>query len=130
MNGECSPLVRPAAPAVPHNALQNHVMDHTQPGDAVRESVLKYFYVDNYLQSVALEEDAKALVEQLQTLLVQGGFELRQWASNCPVTIRHLPAELRSDSAEKWISQGQNDQQESALGLQWHYQADTLSYKS
>ncbi|KAI3366945.1 hypothetical protein L3Q82_009592 [Scortum barcoo] len=38
--------------------------------------------------------------------------------------------EKRSDSAEKWISEGQPDQRELALGLKWHCLNDTLSYKT
>ena len=39
-------------------------------------------YVDNCFKSMMSEEDAKALVDQLQETLGSGGLELRQWASN------------------------------------------------
>lgn len=61
--------------------------------------------------------------------MVDGGFELRQWSCNQPLTISHLPTELKSASADLWISYGKTDTQESALGLIWNHQTDTISYR-
>ncbi len=61
--------------------------------------------------------------------MADGGFELRQWSSNQPLTINHLPTELKSASAELWISHGKTDTQELALGLIWNHQTDTISYR-
>lgn len=110
-------------------ALQKHVLDHSKPEEDVRHSVLKSFYVDNCLQSFTTTEEAKSFVDKLRTLLADGGFELRQWSSNQPSTIKHLPSELKSASAELWISHGKTDTQESALGLLWNHQTDTISYR-
>jgi len=86
-------------------ALQKHVLDHSQPGDQVREVIEKSFYVDNCMYSLTNKDAAKELVDQLCSLLAEGGFELRQWASNCLSVISHLPPELRSNSCELWLSQ-------------------------
>ncbi|XP_067265288.1 uncharacterized protein [Chanodichthys erythropterus] len=110
-------------------ALQKHVLDHSQPGDQVREVIEKSFYVDNCLHSLTTKDAAKDLVDQLCALLAEGGFELRQWSSNCPSVIAHLPPEARSNSCEFWLSQGLQDTPESTLGLLWHCQSDTLHYK-
>lgn len=69
------------------------------------------------------------MVDELQSILAEGGFELRQWASNAPSTISHLSAASRSDSAEQLITKGNASNHESVLGLQWNCQTDTLSYK-
>lgn len=110
-------------------ALQKHVLDHSEPGEDVRHSVMKSFYVDNCLQSFTTTEEAKSFVDKIQTLLTDGGFELRQWSSNQPLTISHLPSELKSASVELWISHGKTDTQESALGLIWNHQTDTITYR-
>lgn len=110
-------------------ALQKHVLDHSQPGDQVREVIEKSFYVDNCLHSLTSKDAGKDLVDQLCALLNEGGFELRQWASNCPAVISHLPSDTRSNSCELWLSQGLQDTHESTLGLLWHCQSDTLHYK-
>lgn len=110
-------------------ALQKHVHDHSKPGEDVRTSVEKHFYVDNCLQSVATIDGAKELVNKLQALLATGGFELRQWASNVPSVVSHLPAAARSESNELWLAQNQWNAPESTLGLRWLCQTDTLGYK-
>lgn len=110
-------------------ALQKHVTDNSQEGEDVHTAIQKSFYVDNCLQSLSSMERAKALIAKLHHLLAKGGFALRQWASNDPSIISHLPAEATSTSCELWLSHGQPDTQESALGLHWHCESDTLTYK-
>lgn len=68
-------------------------------------------------------------MDKLQVLLARGAFELRQWASNPPTVISHQPPEAWSDSTELRIAQGQLNTPESALGLLWRCQLDTLSYR-
>lgn len=109
-------------------ALQKHVLDHSESEDT-RFSVERSFYVDNCLQSFTSSEIAKDLVDRLRSLLSSGGFDLRQWASNDPSVISHLPADARSQSSVQWLSEGHQDAQESTLGLHWHCSSDTLSYK-
>lgn len=64
----------------------------------VQSSVLNAFYVDNYLQSLSSIPEAKAMVTKLCSSLFNGGFEVRQWASNHAWygMIDHLPTEARS----------------------------------
>ncbi len=109
-------------------ALQKHVQDHSETADT-RVSVEKSFYVDNCLQSFSTSEMAKDLVNRPRSLLSSGGFDLRQWASNDPSVISHLPDEAQSQSSIQWISEGHQNAQESTLGLHWHCLSDTLSYK-
>ncbi|XP_024865045.1 uncharacterized protein LOC119617585 [Kryptolebias marmoratus] len=110
-------------------ALQKHVTDHSQPEDDVCVAINKSFYVDNCLQSLPCPVAAKALVDKLHHLLAGGGFELRQWASNNPNVIHHLPPDTKSTSCELWLNQDQSDIQEPALGLHWNCKSDTLTYK-
>ncbi|XP_065099626.1 uncharacterized protein [Paramisgurnus dabryanus] len=123
------PFGTTCSPCCATYALQRHVMDHSQPGEKVRDVIEKSFYVDNCLHSLTSKEEAKDLVDQLCSLLSSGGFELRQWASNCPSVITHLPPESRSNTCDLWLRQGQQDVHESTLGLHWQCQSDTLHYK-
>ncbi len=123
------PFGTTCSPCCATYALQRHVMDHCQPGDQFREVIERSFYVDNCLHSLHSPQEAKDLVDRLRALLATGGFELRQWASNCPSAITHLPTESRSSTCDLWLSQGQQDVHEPTLGLQWHCQSDTLCYK-
>ncbi len=110
-------------------AIQKHVIDHSLPGEDVRESIEKYFYVDNFLQSFSCQEEARARASNLRDLLATGGFDLRQWASNAPQVLDSIPSEAKSSNLVLWLTQEQPDAQESALGLLWHCTSDTLSYK-
>ncbi|KAL7883040.1 hypothetical protein SRHO_G00006980 [Serrasalmus rhombeus] len=110
-------------------ALQRHVREHSAPDEDVRQSVEQCFYVDNCLQSIPTAEEARELVDKLCGLLATGGFELRQWASNVPCAISHLPKEAQSNSLEHWLSYGDTSHPESALGLTWHWESDCLGYK-
>ncbi|KAJ8286056.1 hypothetical protein GJAV_G00034060 [Gymnothorax javanicus] len=108
---------------------QRHTKDNSQPDDEVRTSVERCFYVDNCLQSLPSTDAARDLVDKLRTLLSSAGFVLRQWASNVPSVISHLPEDTRSHSAELWLAQDKTDSPESTLGLSWHFATDMLSYK-
>ncbi len=110
-------------------ALQRHVKGHSQPDEDVRFSVERCFYVDNCLQSLSSPEEAKQLVDKLRELLAEGGFELRQWASNVTSVIHHLPREARSDGLELWLAHERTDVQESTLGLSWNCPVDVLTYR-
>ncbi|XP_073769332.1 uncharacterized protein [Danio rerio] len=124
------PFGTTCSPCCATYALQRHVTDHSQEGDEVRDAVERHFYVDNWLQSFPSPEKAKALVNKLRELLNGGGFELRQWTSNVPEVIRHLPPAILSQDSEQWLNQSQMDPQEPALGLRWRCKSDTLIYQS
>ncbi|KAJ8366331.1 hypothetical protein AAFF_G00361240 [Aldrovandia affinis] len=109
---------------------QRHVHDHSHQGDEVCESIERHFYVDNWLQSFSSPDGAKEVIDKLRGLLMEGGFELRQWASNIPDVISHLPNEIRSEGSEQWLNHTDMDPQEAALGLRWLCHSDTLRYKS
>nr|XP_055027021.1 uncharacterized protein LOC129416681 [Misgurnus anguillicaudatus] len=111
-------------------ALQNHVFNYSKPAEDVRVSVEHNFYVDNWLQSFPSTAEAQTLVTKMQVLLSEGGFELRQWATNTPSVIAHLPDELKSANSHLWFTQSGEDPQEMTLGLRWQCSSDVLGYRS
>ena len=56
------------------------------------EIVENSFYVDNCLHNTRTDAEAKALIDNLRQLLLEGGFDLRQWASNVSTVIKHRSA--------------------------------------
>lgn len=110
-------------------ALQSHVKEHRDTYKDIYDSVHTAFYVDNCLQSLFDPQEAKLLIDRMRELLIQGGFEIRQWASNIPEVVAHLPGTARSDSCERWLNLKGLDPQESTLGLSWHCTTDVLGYK-
>ncbi|KAI7812768.1 hypothetical protein IRJ41_008898 [Triplophysa rosa] len=111
-------------------ALQQKAHDSSDTNPMLEESVTRSFYVDNCLQSLETTEKARALVNGLRQLLLSGGFDLRQWASNKPEVIEHPQPEARSQSSELWLSQKSQDLLEGTLGLRWNCLTDSLGYRS
>lgn len=46
------------------------------------DTVLQNFYVDDCLKSVATEENAISLCQDLRAICAKGGFRLTKWVSN------------------------------------------------
>lgn len=101
-------------------ALQKHVQDHSKPGEDVRVAIEKSFCNCNWLHSITSKEAAETLVDKMHHLLAKGSFELRQWVSNDPSIVSHLPPEVRSNSCDLWLSYGR---------LHRRCPSDTLSHK-
>ena len=93
------------------------------------QSVQHCFYVDNCLQSLPSSHEAKSLIDKMRPLLADGGFNIRQWASNDPTVIHHLPPDAKSKTSELWFSDN-GDPKELTLGLQWNCFTDMLGYKT
>lgn len=123
------PLGTTCSPCCANYALQRHVIEHSVDNASLRFSVEKCFYVDNCLQSVGSSEEARCLVDGLREMLSRAGFDIRQWASNVPSVLSHLPSEARAESLELWLAQDKTDVPESTLGLRWNWQTDTIAYK-
>ncbi|KAI2661983.1 ORF V: Enzymatic polyprotein [Labeo rohita] len=123
------PFGTTSSPCCAIYALQRHTRQHPLTDEEIRFSVERCFYVDNCLQSLPTAEAAKNLIDRLRTVLSEAGFEIRQWASNDPTVLSHLPPEARATSVELWLTQEKTDVPESTLGLSWNWQSDSLSYK-
>ncbi|XP_005167247.1 uncharacterized protein [Danio rerio] len=123
------PFGTTCSPCCATYALQRHVKDNCVGYEDVQMSVEQAFYVDNCLQSLNCPEKARSLIDRMRSHLSSGGFEIRQWASNIPQVIEHLPIEARAASTELWVSEHSSDPQEPALGLRWNCLTDHLGYQ-
>lgn len=72
-------------------------------------------------------EEAKCLVDSLEQLLAEGGFEISQWSCNISATTEHLPPAARSTASDLWLSKSSSGLQTLTLGMQWN--CLTLGYK-
>lgn len=123
------PFGTTSSPCCAIYALQRHVQSLSNTHPEVQSSVLTSFYVDNCLQSFPTVCEAKEMITKLCSVLLEGGFEIRQWISNNPSVINHLPVEARSPQTELWLSHDCKDPCEGTLGMSWHCMQDTLGYK-
>ena len=67
--------------------------------DDVVQSINRNFYVDDYLKSVANEEEAIQLVRDATSLLKSKGFRLIKWLNNSKEVIAHVDEAERAKLA-------------------------------
>ncbi|XP_041839808.1 uncharacterized protein LOC121638843 [Melanotaenia boesemani] len=123
------PFGTTSSPCCATFALHKHVKDNSAGHEDIVQTLVESFYVDNCLRSFPDATSAKALVDRMRCLLASGGFEIRQWASNNPSVVSHLPAEAKSQATELWLLEKHVDPQEPALGLSWHCSSDLLGFR-
>ncbi|XP_076176654.1 uncharacterized protein LOC143151439 [Ptiloglossa arizonensis] len=81
------------------------------------------FYVDDLLTGADTLAEATLIRDQLIQLTSQGGFELRQWASNDP----SLTQSVESSSEDQFMTIAP-DEFTKTLGLRWDRVLDTFGY--
>ncbi|XP_024892895.1 uncharacterized protein LOC112468092 [Temnothorax curvispinosus] len=90
-------------------------------------ALLEALYVDDVVTSVRTVEQARALRDQLLSLLRSAGFELRKWSSSHPAALEGLDPQLCSQSMLDFESS--EDQSQKILGLRWHSQSDSFGFQ-
>lgn len=123
------PFGTTCSPCCATYALQRHVKDNSSGYEDILHLMETAFYVDNCLTSVTNADEAKTIINRMRKLLSAGGFDIRQWASNTPTVVEHLPLEAKAASTELWLSQSRQDPEEPALGLHWNCLTDRLGYR-
>ncbi|XP_023948869.2 uncharacterized protein LOC112053624 [Bicyclus anynana] len=82
-------------------------------------------YMDDYIDSIENIETSKKLIEDITYIHKQGGFEIRNWASNCDNVLKVIPTEALGPSA---IKLNIEQHSERTLGLMWSPNIDTLGF--
>ena len=87
----------------------------------------KDIYVDDIPTGTPSIEEALELQSELISLMSQGGFELRKWASNRPELLNHLPKE--HCLAQPSSFDADSEAVVKILGINWDSVSDSFSYK-
>jgi len=83
-------------------------------------------YVDDYLGGADSVQEALILQQQLRTLLEQGGFNLRKWASNNKKALKNIP----DKHLEAGVIEIENEEGSiKTLGLNWVPEIDSITFK-
>ncbi len=118
-----------SSPSCAQFALRKTAEDVAEKyGQEVQNSILKDFYVDDYLKSTATEEKALKIVRNVKEAVAEGGFNLTKWTSNSRRVLESVP---RSDRAKEVKSLDLDSDQlpvERALGVEWNVEEDTLGF--
>ncbi|KAJ8020120.1 hypothetical protein HOLleu_41981 [Holothuria leucospilota] len=89
------PFGTTCSPCCASFALKKHVADNKKGNEEVLKNLEEGFYVDNCLYSVRAVVEGKKLILKLRSELAEGGFNIRQWASDRGFTLRSQIRELR-----------------------------------
>lgn len=65
------------------SALQQTAKDSLNPCKPAISAILQDFYMDDLLTGASCSDDLKAIHHNVSSILQEGGFELRKWATNC-----------------------------------------------
>ncbi|XP_050063272.1 uncharacterized protein LOC114130946 [Aphis gossypii] len=87
----------------------------------VGESIIRDFYMDDFLGGAMLKGDAIKLRDNLISIMSKAGLELRKWLSNDP----ELIADVHSDNNS---IRSMGEQMTKILGLHWKSDDDMLFY--
>ena len=117
-----------SSPSVCNYALKRTADDHQKHFDQLTiNTVHNNFYVDDCLQSVADEDHAVKLIDELCDLLALGGFHLTKWISNSTTVMMSIPEDERANVLHD-LDFGPNSI-ERALGVHWDISNDLFRYK-
>ncbi|XP_055590700.1 uncharacterized protein LOC129742784 [Uranotaenia lowii] len=93
--------------------------------DAV-ENIISGHYVDDYVASFRSIEQAQRITSQVKEIHLKGGFELRNFCSNCPQVVEHL-GEMSSETI-KDLNPGKGEASERVLGIIWDTAKDEFRF--
>ncbi len=93
----------------------------------VEQALRTSFYVDDFLGGAQSVEEAKSLIADLNSELLEYGFPLRKWSSSDSDLIKDLSSELRAENDDlKLFSE---DYKIKALGVSWKPNQDVFGFK-
>ena len=107
-------------------ALQRTARDHCHLMSALAyETILKSFYADDLLRSVATVEGGIGLIKELMEVLKRTGFRVTKFVSNSKEVLDSIPAEDISSKASILLD---GDGLERVLGAKWDIPSDTFTF--
>ena len=117
-----------SSPSCCSYALKRTASDNQQEfSEEIIATLNRNFYVDDCLKSLPSIEEAVHVVEELPKLLSRGGFRLTKWLSNEREVLTHVPD---SEKAPCVSLQLENLPRDSALGVRWNTETDSLGFRS
>ncbi len=84
------------------------------------------FYVDDCLAGADSTQEAIQLQQQLRSLLLKGGFDLRKWRSSSSEVMQSIPTELHEAIPVKEFLEDTTADSPKALGVHWDSSRDVL----
>ena len=118
-----------SSPSCANYALKRTADDNQHKCDPKVTNAIKHdFYVDDFLKSVATEEEAIDLADTMMKILSEGGFKLTKWISNSRNVLDTIPVTARAKEIEKLDLNYDDLPSQRALGVQWCIESDQLQF--
>lgn len=118
-----------SSPSCANFALRRCAKDNKELfSQQVFDTIMNCFYVDDLLTSVASEEEAITLCNDLRTICAKGGFHLTKWISNSRAVLAAIPEEERAREVKDLDLDQDVLPVERALGVRWCVQSDTFKF--
>ena len=118
------------SPSCSSYALRRTALDHQQDYSVdVINTIQNNFYVDDCLKSVASDDRAVQLVQELCELLAKGGFRLTKWVSTSREVLKSIPESEQAKDVKCLDLDRENLPIERALGVLWDVQSDTFKFR-
>lgn len=98
---------------------------HKNEYEAAANAIFQNRYCDDFLSGAASEDEARALQNQLTSLLAKGEFEIRKWSSNVPSCLVDVPLDFK----EKPMELPGGGVGIKVLGVTWDQSSDCFTAK-
>lgn len=120
-----------SSPSCANYALRRTADDNAEhfPPEVV-STVKNNFYVDDCLRSMASEEEARKMIQDLTALCQKGGFTLSKWVSNSRAVLRSVNEGHRAKDMMELDLDTDQLPVERTLGLQWYVETDQFGFKA
>ena len=113
-----------SSPTCVNYALQEVGRDCRDENGIVAKLINRNFLMDDFVKSVASEEEAVDVYRSLRKSLAERDFQLTKWICNSEKVMEEIPSEDRSVSLSKTFEA--EPLAPSILGLQWNMESDSL----
>ena len=118
-----------SSPSCANYALRQTAVIHPDiQTEEARDSVIRDFYVDDYMKSVEDESHAIDLVHEVRGMLKQGGFNLTNFCSNSRSLLSSFAPELLAKELRKIDIDKDSLPKDRALGVSWNVEMDNFGY--
>lgn len=118
-----------SSPSCASYALRRCAEDNKNSFDAaVVDTVLHNLYVDDCLKSVASEQEAVILYQDLKAICQTGGFRRTKWMTNNQDVLSIIPREDQATEVKDLDLDQDSHAIERALGIQWCIWSDQFKF--
>ncbi|XP_074641172.1 uncharacterized protein LOC141898924 [Tubulanus polymorphus] len=116
------------SPSCANYALKRSALDNAlEFSDLAVNSVIRDFYVDDFLKSVPGDEAAVQLASEVTEVLLRGGFHLTKWMASSKNVLMQIPqAERANPSLDLDFSELPIER---TLGIKWNAQIDCFVFR-